>query len=84
MRGKLMQTNVRAANAFEQAIRGGKTPQIEYATRRIGGPAFLNGRLAEFTRAYNESPFVDADEDTVNYVEILVRAHVPKDGVLGL
>lgn len=73
--------NAKATKAFEEAQQGGDTPQIEYALRRIGGPERLANRLDDFTRAYNESPIVDADENETFYQNILVRAHEPKDGV---
>lgn len=75
-----MNVNAKATAAYEQAQTGIVTPQIEYATRRIGGK--LDGNLAEFTQAYNEAPFVDADLDTnFSPAKILVRPLEPKDGI---
>lgn len=56
------------------------TPQMQYAIRRVGGYDRLEGRQAEFAQAWNEAPFVDADEDTVS-TQTLVRIHELKDGV---
>lgn len=80
-----MTTNVQAVAAWELASQGRAkleelSPQTQYAVRRIGGPARLRENLAAFTRAWNESPVVDADEDT-GAGEILVRPLEPKDGI---
>lgn len=79
-----MNPNTRALAAWEQAKSATSveklSPQVQYATRRIGGPEKLSGNLAAFTQAYNESPVVDADEDTPAG-EILVRPLEPKDGI---
>lgn len=59
-----------------------ESPHMQYALRRIGGRERLEGRMREFAQAWNEAPFVDADEDTLRFVdEVLVRTHESKDGV---
>jgi 2-hydroxychromene-2-carboxylate isomerase len=51
------------------AERAGLPPKLpartEYALRRIGGLQYLEDRMDEFLRAFNEAPFPDSDLDTV-------------------